>query len=44
MVRAHVETEDGWRVYWMCGCEPDPEIVAGAARMKEIEYDGEDAG
>ncbi len=35
MTRAHIETEEGWAVHWLCDCEPDPEIVAEAERVQK---------
>lgn len=28
MIRTHEKDEEnGWRVVWLCACQPDPEIV-----------------
>lgn len=37
MVRTHCEVEDGWRVFWMCGCESDSDIEERAARERALE-------
>jgi hypothetical protein len=48
MVRCHRQNEEGdWGVCWLCGCEPDPEIVAKAEAVDhslEANLTAEEAG
>jgi hypothetical protein len=38
LVRAHFHLEDGWRVFWMCDCEPDP-VIAGEGVVGEDPFE-----
>ena len=41
MVRAHEKDDQGsgWRVVWLCACEPDPQVVARNEKRIQFLHD-----